>query len=113
MLPRHYRLTDDKDFTRLFKRGRSAHGRGVSLRFAPNRLDRARLAFVVSTKVSKDAVVRNTLKRRMREIVRTVLPNLAKGNDIIVTAKSDAIRMEFAELKAVLLDLLRRQRLSL
>lgn len=111
MLPRSNRLAEDKDFNRLFKGGRSAHGAGVSVRFVANRLPESRVAFIVSTKTAKAAVVRNKLKRRMRVIVRSLLPRLVKGADIALTAKSEAKTMSFEDLKKSLTDLLRRQRL--
>lgn len=111
MLPKLHRLTEDKDFNRLFKSGRSAHGKGVGVRFLRGPKEDTRIAFVVSTKISKDAVVRNTIKRRMREIVRPLLPNMTKGIDIIISAKPESKTMDFATLKTALTELLHRQRL--
>lgn len=71
-----------------------------------NGLPITRVGFVVSTKVSKRAVVRNKLKRRMREAVRTVISELQPGIDIAFMARSEAIKMTFVEIRAVMLDLL-------
>ncbi len=111
MLPKKNRLTADRDFARIFAKGRSVHGRAIGMRAVGNRLKESRFGFVVSTKVSKDAVVRNTLKRRMREIVRKQLPKIVGGVDIVFTAKQDAIKLPFGDLERTLLDLLGRARL--
>ena len=46
-------------------------GRSLAVRFRPVRGDGYRLAVVVSRKVSKSAVVRNRIRRRVFEIIRT------------------------------------------
>lgn len=108
MLPRKYRLTAEKDFNRIFKRGRSVSGKGVGLKVAPNRLEVSRFAFVVSTKISKKAVVRNKLKRQMREVVCEVLEDIKKGMDVVVMARKDAADAEFSILKDSLLKVLKK-----
>ena len=47
----------------------------------------SRFAFVVSTKISKKAVLRNRTKRLTAESVRLLLPQIKKGYDIIFFAK--------------------------
>ncbi|MBL7150438.1 ribonuclease P protein component [Candidatus Microgenomates bacterium] len=47
----------------------------------------SRFTFVVSTKISKKAVVRNRTKRLLSEAVRLLLPQIKKGFDIIFFAK--------------------------
>ncbi|HEY5140748.1 MAG TPA: ribonuclease P protein component, partial [Methylococcales bacterium] len=55
----------------LYKNGKMVRGAAVSLRYSPNTRRKAyRLAVVVSRKVSKSAVVRNRIRRRLYEIVR-------------------------------------------
>ena len=45
----------------------------------------SRFAFIVSLKVSKKAILRNKIKRRLRELVKSRLPNIKKGYDIVLT----------------------------
>lgn len=54
----------------VYKRGATVRGEHMSLRYAPSRSADYRLAVVVSRKVSKSAVVRNRIRRRIYEIVR-------------------------------------------
>lgn len=111
MLPRKYRLTAEKDFNRIFKHGRSVHGQGIGLKVAPNRLEVSRFAFVVSTKVSKKAVVRNRLKRQMRETVHEVLKDVKQGMDVVVMARKEAVDLEFSAIRESLLKALKKARL--
>lgn len=111
MLPRKYRLTAEKDFNRIFKRGRSVHGQGLGLKIALNQLEVSRFAFVVSTKVSKKAVVRNRLKRQMREIVHEVLKDMKQGTDVVVMARKEIVDIEFDVLRESLLKALKKAKL--
>ena len=108
MLPRKFRLTSKKDFTRIFKGGRSVNGRGIGLKYFPSGLEMSRFAFVVSTKVSKKAVVRNKLKRQMREIIHGVLKDVKPGVDMVIIARKEAIDMEFAEMTGSMQKILKK-----
>lgn len=50
----------------------------LSLRFTPNKKDDYRLAVVVSKKVSKSAVTRNRIRRRLYEAVRVAKQSTEK-----------------------------------
>lgn len=54
----------------VYKNGKTVRGEFMSLRFASSRRDDYRMAVVVSRKVSKSAVVRNRIRRRIYEAVR-------------------------------------------
>jgi ribonuclease P protein component len=106
MLPKEYRLTAEKDYARLFTKGRPFYGRGLTMKVATNRLKTPRVGFVVSTKVAKKAVVRNLIKRRMREIVRKRIPLIAGGVDIAFMAKPEAKTLTYQELETIMTTLL-------
>ena len=98
MLTRPHRLTAKSDFAKLFAKGRPFHARGLTLKAAANGRVATRLGFVVSTKVSKRAVVRNSIRRRLREIVRLRLDSLRPGLDIAFIVKAELVPLEHAEL---------------
>ena len=78
----------------------------MSLYSGPNQLDRPRLGFSVSTKVG-GAVVRNAVKRRLREASREWLEaHAGEALDLVVVARSEAARAVFADLRDDLLELL-------
>ncbi len=75
------------------------------LNAAPNGLDQVRIGLIVSRKVARKAVQRNKVKRRLREILRSWIPHLHPGWDIIVVARPPAREATFHELRRVLWDL--------
>lgn len=59
-----------KTIDAVYKNGRTVRGEFLSIRFLEGRKKDYRLAIVVSRKVSKKAVTRNRIRRRIYEIVR-------------------------------------------
>ena len=70
------RLRRRKDFDDVFRKGRVWHNELLVLRTIPNALDHNRYGFITSKRVGK-AVVRNRVRRRLREAVR-VLPSATR-----------------------------------
>ena len=108
--PRGARLTRAGEFRRVKERGRSWPGRflvlGVLLDAAPPEVS-SRIGFVTSRRVG-GAVVRNLLRRRLREAVRASRPQLKPGCWVVLVARHTAARASAAELAAEWLKLARR-----
>ncbi len=102
---RHLRLRHRKDFDAVFRRGRAWNNNLLVLRALPNNLTHNRYGFVTSKRLG-GAVVRNRVRRRLREAVR-VLP-LGCGWDVVVSAKVPASRADFHELNRAVTNLLAR-----
>lgn len=56
-----------------------------------NGLSISRFSIVVSLKISKKAVERNRIKRRIRSFIHTALPSIKKGYDVIIRVNSSAV----------------------
>ncbi|MFH1423419.1 MAG: ribonuclease P protein component [Candidatus Nealsonbacteria bacterium] len=92
MLPGTNRLKKKKDFEYVFKQGRGLKEGFLSLKFARNSLGLTRFGFVVGQKVSRKAVVRNKVKRRLREIAKSSLGDIKKGFDVVIIVSKGAER---------------------
>ncbi len=77
----------NKDFRRLYYRGRSAAARTVVVYVQKNRLEKNRIGLTCGKTVGK-AVARNRAKRLMRESFRILLPEMKKGFDIVIIART-------------------------
>ena len=76
-----------------------------------NDLNFSRFAAVVSLKVSKKAVVRNKIKRRLRKIFTENLENLKGTFDIAITAKPAIFEKSYLEIKTATEELLKKANL--
>ena len=86
------------DFRRIYRRGRSAVAGGVVVYCLKNRKGMSRLGITVSTKLGH-AVVRNRVRRRLRELYRLHRQEMLPGYDLIVVARVRAVEMPYAKLE--------------
>lgn len=101
MLKKQNRMARNKEFDRAFKLGKSFYGPFLGIKAVDNNLDQLRLGILISSKVSKKAVVRNLYKRRIRELIRQELPNLKTGKDVVVIVSKQIIDKSFVEVGVV------------
>lgn len=107
-MQRRFRLTGSKRFSQIHRDGSSAANRYLVIRFLPNGLDRSRFGFLTSKRIG-NAVVRNKVKRRLREAVRQT--RVKAGWDAVFIARTGIERAGYQELKQAADNLLRRSRL--
>ena len=91
-------VKENGDFRRIYRKGRSAVSGGVVVYCLKNRKGMSRLGVTVSTKLGH-AVVRNRVRRRIREIFRLSQGKMKQGYDIIVVARTRAAHADYWELK--------------
>jgi ribonuclease P protein component len=78
---------------KLYGAGKSVRTGVLSLRYAENpKRSSYRMAVVVSRKVSKSAVVRNRIRRRIYECVRKMSGNFARPYDLVFTVYDESVR---------------------
>jgi ribonuclease P protein component len=102
---REHRLTRSKDFAAVYRSGRPFTDRLLVLRAAANGRDGNRYGFVTAKSVGK-AVVRNTVRRRLREVLRS--QTLRSGWDIVIIARRAAAEADYEELSRSARGLLKR-----
>lgn len=91
MIRRAHRFHGHASLTYLYAHGRSVRRGVLTLRYVPNaRRESYRIAVVVSRKVSKSAVVRNRIRRRIYELVR-ILYTSPVVNDAAITVFDEKI----------------------
>jgi len=99
MLSQANRLKKNKDFEQVFKKGRGFKDGPLLLRLVKNNLMVSRFAFSVGLKVSKKAVVRNKIRRRLQEAVRADLTEVKTGFDLVFTALPGIESQNYQEIK--------------
>ena len=92
-------LKENAAFRRLYQRGKSVGNRYIVIYCRPNRLGHNRLGLTVSTKLGH-AVVRNRIRRRLREIYRQNEQSLKQGFDLVVVARTACVEASFSSLSS-------------
>ena len=108
-MKRRYRLTKSADFARLRKQGQSWPSPLVLMSMDRNELGYSRFGFIVSRRVGK-AVVRNRVKRQLREVMRHHLDEVPQGWDIVLVARPPIVEARFAEIENAVARTLARAR---
>lgn len=91
------RLTDSPEFERVYRQGTAFRGRLFSVHAFPNEIGTPRLGLSVSKKVG-NAVTRNTVRRRLREVFLSAVGRIPGSLDLVVSAKPPASEATFEEL---------------
>lgn len=88
-----------KDFDAVWQKGRSSFDKFLGIKVLGSGLKANRFGIMVGLKVSKKAVERNLIKRRIREIIGAETEKLEPGFDIVITVLPAARELGFAELQ--------------
>ncbi len=54
----------------------------------------SRFGFIISTKISKKAVIRNRIKRIIADVIRRNLDKLKSGHDVLFLVKPQIVKLE-------------------
>ena len=96
-MKRCYSLKRNKEFRRVYKTGKSVGSHTLVLIFAASRKADKKIGFAVGKKVG-NAVVRNRVKRRLREAVTPLLPELMPGYRLIFIARSQIAEASYQDI---------------
>lgn len=96
------RIRKTTEFSHLYKHGRRSRQKPFHLVFLPNELGHSRLGCVTSRKVG-NAVVRNKVRRWVRETFRRHKEVFRPPVDLLVVARPEIAELSFAEFAAAFL----------
>jgi ribonuclease P protein component len=105
--PREARLVRRGDFDAVYRAGKRRSSSHFTVFLRANQLLHSRFGFSIK-KALGGAVLRNRIRRRVRELVRCHRLEIPAGWDIVIHPKSNVLKAEFATLTAELLRLLGR-----
>jgi ribonuclease P protein component len=110
-LKRDLRLSESARFDQIRRSGNCWSDRLLVICLLPNELGFSRFGFAVSRRVGK-AVVRNRVRRRVREAVRLRLTDIAAGYDAVFVARPAAAQADYQQIQQSVEKLVRLAGLS-
>ena len=110
-MQKRFRLSRSEDFKRVRRTGKSyAHPLVVLVAQASETKDHLKVG-IAAGKTTGTAIHRNRAKRLLREAMRTLMPSIASGWDLILIARPALVTATLADTRSALTNLLRRARL--
>jgi ribonuclease P protein component len=101
-LPQGNRLKRRQDFQAVYQQGDRYSSPHLILRALPpsqatepSQRSPCQLGISISQKVSKKAVTRNLIKRRIRAAFRELLPHLSPGWKLVIVVRSQAVECNY------------------
>ncbi len=108
--PAKARIKKREDFVRLQEGGNKASARNLLLIYLPSSLSESRFGIVVTRRLDQRAVVRNRVRRKIREVLRLNRSRLKGSFDILIIARRGIESCTFQEIEKQILDLMRREK---
>lgn len=100
------RLKSNRDFRKTYDKGKSFANKYLVIFFVKNRLDNNRVGIAVTKKLG-NSVVRNKIRRRIREAYRLNSYKVKQGYDIVFLSRVGAKEVGYKELESAVLHLLK------
>ena len=98
-------LKTNRDFRRVYNRGKSVLMPSIVLYKLPTRHPINRIGFTVSNKIG-NAVTRNRIRRRLREAYRLNEDRIKEGFDLVIVARHKSVESDYKSLESELIDAL-------
>ncbi len=103
---RVYSLRKNEEFKKVYNNGRNYWNRNLILYVMKNNLGYNRVGYSITKKVG-NSVVRNKLRRRMKEIYRLNLLDLEKGYDLVFIPKKNVTEISYKTLESAMLHIIK------
>ena len=102
-MSRHESLRTSRDFTRLYRRGKKSVSNEMVLYVLKGKEEYSRIGYSISKKIGK-AVVRNRIKRKLREIFRSRKDRFNDNYDIVIVVRKNSVDATYQRLDEVFIE---------
>lgn len=109
-MERKYRLRKNLEFKKVYSGGKNFWNRNLTLYIKKNGLEESRFGITITKKVG-NAVVRNKIRRRIKEIYRLNFYRIKDGYDLIFIPKKNVLEISYDELESAVIHILRISRM--
>lgn len=99
MLKKINRISSRKEFLEIKNKGAINYSPIFGWLSLRNDDDQKKFGFVISKKISKRAVDRNKIKRRLTEVIKKYLDDFSNGTRIVFLAKKEILNKNIKEIE--------------
>ena len=92
-------ITKKKEINKIFKNGKSNFDEIIGIKSIDNDLKINRFVIIIGTKVSKKAVVRNKIKRRIKSILSSEKNKIKIKQDCVIIVLPEIIKSDYKEIE--------------
>lgn len=110
MIPKENRLKKNSQFNYIYKHGLSKHSKFLSVSYIKTKFSPFKVGVTVSKKIG-NSVVRNQVKRHLRESVRLELKNFDEKHNYIFIARKGINELDFNSIRKTVVKLLMKANL--
>lgn len=104
-----YRLKKNIEFREVYDHGRNYWNRNLVLYIKKNGLKKTRVGYTITKKIG-NAVIRNKIRRRMKEIYRLNFYDIKEGYDLIFICKKNTVNLSYKELEKSMIHIMKMAR---
>lgn len=97
-------LKSNMEFNKVYSKGKNYWNRNLILYVRKNDSENTRVGYSITKKVG-NAITRNKIRRRLKEIHRLYIFNIKKGYDLIVIPKKNVVDLSYKELESAVLHI--------
>lgn len=101
-----YRLRNNMEFKKVYNGGKNYWNRNLILYVRKNNMISSRVGYSITKKIG-NSVVRNKVRRRMKEIYRLNFNNIKEGYDLIFIPKKNIVDISYKELESAMLHIMK------
>lgn len=101
-----YRLRSNMEFKKVYSGGKSYWNRNLVLYVKKNDIGNTRVGYSITKKIG-NSVVRNRVRRRMKEVYRLKFDGIKNNFDLIFIPKKNIVDISYKELESAMLHILK------
>ena len=101
-----YKLRNNMEFKKVYNGGKNYWNRYLVLYVRKNNMINSRVGYSITKKIG-NSVVRNKVRRRMKEIYRLKFNNIKEGYDLIFIPKKNIVDISYKELESAMLHIMK------
>jgi len=106
MLSKNYRMKKNSQFDYIFKNGKTLKNKQILIFYSKSKSTKPKMGVVVSKKIG-NSVIRNKIKRLLRESVRINILHFNKTYNYIFVARQGIETLSYNEINDIILKLIK------